>query len=116
MFENVLKAKMRFFHVCPTGRIINRFSQDIALVDEQLVRTTTIVCQDIPMYLSLVIVIGFNLPLALLAAMVACLLYILVRQYFIPTARYSTLTGKLYRQKHYNEYLYFIEQYKELNL
>ena len=36
MFENVLKTKMRFFHVCPIGRILNRFSQDMALVDEQL--------------------------------------------------------------------------------
>ena len=36
MFENVLKTRMRFFHVCPVGRILNRFSSDMALVDAQL--------------------------------------------------------------------------------
>ena len=87
MFENVLKSKMRFFHVCPIGRILNRFSQDMALVDERLVSIMRHLLQDIPIYLSLYIVIGITLPPALLAAMVACMLYIIVRQYFIPTAR-----------------------------
>ena len=36
MFENVLKSTMRFFHVSPIGRILNRFSSDMALVDEQM--------------------------------------------------------------------------------
>ena len=87
MFENVLKSKMRFFHVCPIGRILNRFSQDMALVDERLVNVMIYLLQDVPMYLSLYIVIGIILPPAILAAMVACMLYIVVRQYFIPTAR-----------------------------
>ena len=87
MFENVLKSKMRFFHVCPIGRILNRFSQDMALVDERFVNTMSNLFQDVPIYLSLYIVIGITLPPALLAAMVACMLYLLVRQYFVPTAR-----------------------------
>ena len=87
MFENVLKSKMRFFHVCPIGRILNRFSQDMDLVDEHLVNRMRLLLQDIPIYLSLYIVVGISLPPAILAAMVACMLYILLRQYFIPTAR-----------------------------
>ena len=87
MFEYVLKSKMRFFHVCPIGRILNRFSQDMALVDERLVDIMRGLFQDIPIYLSLYIVIGITLPPAILAGMVACMLYILVRQYIIPTAR-----------------------------
>ena len=87
MFENVLRSKMRFFHVCPIGRILNRFSQDMALVDERLVNIIRLLLQDIPIYLSLYIVIGTTMPPTILAAMVACMLYILVRQYFIPTAR-----------------------------
>ena len=87
MFENVMKSKMRFFHILPIGRILNRFSQDMALVDERFVNTMSNLFQDVPIYLSLYIVIGITLPPALLAAMVACMLYILVRQYFVPTAR-----------------------------
>ena len=91
MFENVLKSKMRFFHVCPIGRILNRFSQDMALVDERFVNTMSNLFQDVPIYLSLYIVIGITLPPALLAAMVACMLYIIVRQYFICSFKFSTL-------------------------
>ena len=87
MLENVLKSKMRFFHVCPIGRILNRFSQDMALVDELFVDRIRQLLQDIPIYLSLYIVVGITLPPAIWVAMVACILYILVRQYFIPTAR-----------------------------
>ena len=43
MFENVLKTPMRFFHVSPIGRILNRFSSDMALVDEQLNKAMGIV-------------------------------------------------------------------------
>ena len=87
MFENMLKSNMRFFHICPVGRILNRFSQDMALVDGRLVTIMTYLLQDTPVYVSLYIVIGITLPPAILAAMVACLLFILVRQYFMPSAR-----------------------------
>ena len=43
MFENVLKTRMRFFHVCPVGRILNRFSSDMALVDTELNKALGIV-------------------------------------------------------------------------
>ena len=114
MFENVLKTKMRFFHVCPIGRILNRFSQDMALVDEQLFKVagvmsivrymeytanmvinilTYILFQHFPIFVSLVLVICVSVPPAILAATVACVLYIFARQYFIPTARYKHLQG-----------------------
>ena len=37
MFWKILLAKMRFFHINPIGRVLNRFSQDMALVDGQLI-------------------------------------------------------------------------------
>ena len=37
MFWKILLAKMRFFHINPVGRVLNRFSQDMALVDGQLI-------------------------------------------------------------------------------
>ena len=114
MFENVLKTTMRFFHVCPIGRILNRFSSDMALVDGPLnkamgivslvsyrddidinVDNTAYLCipfQYVPKFIALVIVICICQPPAILAAIVACLLYIFVRQRFIPTARYCLVS------------------------
>ena len=110
MFENVLKSTMRFFHVSPIGRILNRFSSDMAQVDEQLNKAMGVVSlvsyrdalyfkvyntvylyipfQIVPEFIALVLVICICQPPAILAAIVACLLYIFVRQIFIPTARY----------------------------
>jgi len=36
MLQRVLRAPLRFFHVNPTGRIINRFSKDMGYQDEEL--------------------------------------------------------------------------------
>jgi ATP-binding cassette subfamily C (CFTR/MRP) protein 4 len=36
MFQNVLRAQMRFFDVNPVGIILNRFSKDMGLVDNQM--------------------------------------------------------------------------------
>ncbi|KAF5283719.1 hypothetical protein FQR65_LT13754 [Abscondita terminalis] len=36
MFRSIVKATMRFFNTNPSGRILNRFSKDIGLIDESL--------------------------------------------------------------------------------
>jgi ATP-binding cassette, subfamily C (CFTR/MRP), member 4 len=38
MFSNILTATMRFFDTNPSGRIMNRFSKDMGVVDEILPR------------------------------------------------------------------------------
>lgn len=38
MFSNILTATMRFFDTNPSGRILNRFSKDMGVVDEILPR------------------------------------------------------------------------------
>ena len=38
MFSNILSATMRFFDTNPSGRILNRFSKDMGVVDEILPR------------------------------------------------------------------------------
>ncbi|XP_008210078.1 multidrug resistance-associated protein 4 isoform X1 [Nasonia vitripennis] len=40
MFSCLLKSPMRFYEINPSGRILNRFSKDIGLVDETLPTTT----------------------------------------------------------------------------
>lgn len=41
MFNKVLKTPMRFFDINPLGRIMNRFSKDIGLVDDLIPNTVS---------------------------------------------------------------------------
>lgn len=36
MFHSITRGTMRFFHVNPSGRILNRFSKDMGSIDELL--------------------------------------------------------------------------------
>lgn len=36
MFGKLLEAVTRFFDINPTGRILNRFSKDMGIIDEYL--------------------------------------------------------------------------------
>ena len=39
MFDGVIATKMRFFDINPSGRILNRFSEDIGNIDTELPQT-----------------------------------------------------------------------------
>jgi len=39
MFRKITRAPMKFFHDNPSGRILNRFSKDMGLIDEVLPQT-----------------------------------------------------------------------------
>ena len=39
MAEAILRAKIQFFDTNPLGRILNRFSADVGIMDDQLPRT-----------------------------------------------------------------------------
>jgi ABC-type multidrug transport system fused ATPase/permease subunit len=39
MLTNILKSPMSFFDTTPSGRIVNRFSSDVAVVDNNLPQT-----------------------------------------------------------------------------
>lgn len=45
MFRALIRATMYIFHKTPSGRILNRFSKDVGLIDEALTRVGSDVLQ-----------------------------------------------------------------------
>lgn len=87
MTQSVLRAPMSFFETTPTGRILNRFSNDIYKVDEVLSRVFTMLFSNsVKVFLTIVVIsfstwqfIGIIIPLTVL--------YMYYQQYYLKTSR-----------------------------
>ena len=79
ILKSGLRAPMSFFDSTPIGRIINRFSKDIDVVDRQLPRTlhSWIVCS--LSILGTVIVISYSTPMFLVVVLPMSVFYYLVQ-------------------------------------
>ncbi|XP_043486988.1 ATP-binding cassette sub-family C member 4-like, partial [Polistes fuscatus] len=55
-FNNILQTNMRFFHMNPSGRILNRFSKDIGALDELLPKPILETIQDSLLGCSIIII------------------------------------------------------------
>ncbi|XP_046577437.1 multidrug resistance-associated protein 1-like [Haliotis rubra] len=87
MLANVLKAPMSFFDTTPTGRIANRFSQDIEAIDTRISHVIEVVFNTLLMVLSCVIVISYSTPIFLAVVVPLFILYYFILVFYIGTSR-----------------------------
>ncbi|KAK6460722.1 P-loop containing nucleoside triphosphate hydrolase protein [Scheffersomyces coipomensis] len=87
MFHSILRSPMSFFETTPTGRILNRFSDDINVLDDQLIWSWIGLTHYIIESFGLLGVLIFNLPPMALVILVFFFLFNSIRKYFIPAGR-----------------------------
>lgn len=85
---SVLRAKMSFLDTTPSGRIINRFSEDSQIVDERLPNTISLTLQQ---FIKLSVIFGFAMyavgwQIAVIVAPIGYL-FVSTQRYYVPTAR-----------------------------
>lgn len=79
LVNNVLASPMMFFDTTPTGRILNRFSKDVDVLDTQIGRIYESWLSCLLRVISVPIVIGYSTPYFLIAFLPLAIIYIAVQ-------------------------------------
>ncbi|KAK5645932.1 hypothetical protein RI129_004396 [Pyrocoelia pectoralis] len=87
MFNNVLKAKMRFFDTNPSGRILNRFSKDMGAVDEILPKAVLDTFQIFMVMSGILVIVFIVRPWMIIPTAISAALFYLTRIIYIASAQ-----------------------------
>ncbi|XP_046622338.1 ATP-binding cassette sub-family C member 4-like [Neodiprion virginianus] len=87
MFENLLRAPMKFFNANPSGRILNRFSKDVGVMDEQIPRTLIDVVQTITLTMGIFAMVAIINPWTIIPVIISGVIFYVIRIYYLRTAR-----------------------------
>ncbi|KAG8186529.1 hypothetical protein JTE90_023957 [Oedothorax gibbosus] len=87
MFRCVLRSPVSFFDSNPVGRVLNRFSKDVGVIDETMpvaaLDATIIFCT----LLGIICVVAIVEPLLIIPTAIISVFFIFIRRFYLPTAR-----------------------------
>ncbi|XP_059720647.1 ATP-binding cassette sub-family C member 3 isoform X1 [Haemorhous mexicanus] len=87
LLENKFRTPQSFYDTTPTGRIINRFSKDIYIIDEVIPPTILMFLGTFFTSLSTMIVIIASTPLFAVVIVPLAVLYFFVQRFYVATSR-----------------------------
>ncbi|NXX57592.1 MRP3 protein, partial [Scopus umbretta] len=87
LLENKFRTPQSFYDTTPTGRIINRFSKDIFVIDEVIPPTILMFLGTFFTSLSTMIVIIASTPLFAVVIVPLAILYYFVQRFYVATSR-----------------------------
>ncbi|XP_009988302.1 PREDICTED: canalicular multispecific organic anion transporter 2 [Tauraco erythrolophus] len=87
LLENKLHTPQSFYDTTPTGRIINRFSKDVYVIDEVIPPTILMFLGTFFTSLSTIIIIIASTPLFAVVIVPLAILYFFVQRFYVATSR-----------------------------
>ncbi|KAG1674186.1 ABC transporter C family member 3 [Nymphon striatum] len=104
MLDSVLKSPMSFFDTTPIGRIVNRFSKDINVMDVSIVMNFRGWVSTFMQVVSIIIVDVIETPLILVILLPASILYYFVQKVYIASSRQLKRLESVTRSPIYNHF------------
>ncbi|KAI8360085.1 hypothetical protein B0O80DRAFT_194371 [Mortierella sp. GBAus27b] len=87
LLSQILNSPIRFFDTTPLGRIMNRFTRDIELVDQEVAPIASNLMFDFLGTLTVVAVISYVTPQFLLPAFVISIMFIIMATFYLRSSR-----------------------------
>ncbi|TMS22599.1 Canalicular multispecific organic anion transporter 2 [Larimichthys crocea] len=87
LLANKLHTPQSFFDTTPIGRIINRFSKDVYVIDEALPATVLMLLGTVFVSLSTMIVIISSTPIFAVVIAPLAFIYVFVQRFYVATSR-----------------------------
>ncbi|KFH73818.1 hypothetical protein MVEG_01032 [Podila verticillata NRRL 6337] len=87
LLHKVIRAKVRFYDTTPIGRIVNRFSSDIATIDEEVSMGVNNLFSSIVTIIGIVVIISANMVSFLIPAVFIMGIYIVIGSLYVPISR-----------------------------
>lgn len=87
LLSNVMRLGMSFFDTTPLGRILNRFSTDINVIDNVLPMTIQFWVMMAFNVLAILAVISYSTPWFLVVVLPIGIIYFLIQMFFVATSR-----------------------------
>ncbi|KAF8939485.1 hypothetical protein BGZ47_008153 [Haplosporangium gracile] len=106
LLYKISRARSRFFDTTPVGRIINRFSADMATIDNMIINTLLYLVFSVISIIFTVLVISVNMPLFMIPASFIIGVYIVLGVLYVPVSRDLKRLNSVSRSpilNHFNE-------------
>ncbi|XP_021067908.1 canalicular multispecific organic anion transporter 2 [Mus pahari] len=87
LLHNKIRSPQSFFDTTPSGRILNRFSKDIYVIDEVLAPTILMLFNSFFTSISTIVVIVASTPLFMVVVLPLAVLYGFVQRFYVATSR-----------------------------
>lgn len=87
LLDNKIRSPQSFFDTTPSGRILNRFSKDIYVIDEVLAPTILMLFNSFFSSISILVVIIATTPIFTVVALPLAVLYGFVQRFYVATSR-----------------------------
>ncbi|KAJ7390652.1 Multidrug resistance-associated protein 1 [Desmophyllum pertusum] len=104
LLTNVLHSPMTFFESTPLGRIVNRFSKDIDMIDDLVPRSFIGFMRSSLELLAAIVIISFAMPFFLTVILPLGLLYIFIQRVYAATSRQLRRMESISRSPIYNHF------------